>query len=371
MGACLAIAVTACSSPSTPSVSVASARPISPSNGATASYYAQPVVIVVALGVATGNATPMTTVEVATDIAFTKIVATQAVPPDSSRQATISLEHLAPATTYYWRVKTTAGDNAVLSAVTSFRIGPQLAIQPPVPAQPLSGAFTHKRPTLTVANANRIGPAITPTYEFQIASDPGFGQVLAGGTVPEGPGQTSFTPAADLTSGATFYWRVRASNASPAFVSEFTPAQTFTTVNPDTGSFRYTLALHLASAMNCAAWGSSGPVVYRLPPDVSFDSGLVVTDDHLRYTVEQNFSIVVQLDLDRSGNQLSGTLLTDGILWPGTEHMGIFVNAAVTSGTQANNGRLTGSSHGHWGDEGFPSYTDCEDSIITFTLAPH
>jgi hypothetical protein len=112
-----------------------------------------------------------------------------------------------------------------------------LVIQPPAPVQPLSGSFTHKRPVLTVANARRIGPPVTPSYQFEIASDPGFGNVLASGTVDEGANQTSFTPASDLASGATLYWRVRAINASPAFVSGYSLVQSFTTVNPDDGLF--------------------------------------------------------------------------------------------------------------------------------------
>ena len=153
-------------------------------------------------------------------------------------------------------------------------------IQPPAPVQPLSGSFTHKRPILTVANASRIGPSVTPSYHFEIASDPGFSNVLASGTVDEGPNQTSFTPASDLASGATFYWRVRAINTSPAFVSGYSLVQSFTTINPDDGLFRYVLTLHLVSAMSCNSYGG-GPVAYKSPPDVAFDSGLTVTGDHL------------------------------------------------------------------------------------------
>jgi hypothetical protein len=54
-GACLSVALAACSSPSNPSVSVASARPVSPVNAAQVAYNTQPVKLLVDNGVATGG----------------------------------------------------------------------------------------------------------------------------------------------------------------------------------------------------------------------------------------------------------------------------------------------------------------------------
>jgi hypothetical protein len=341
---------------------------VSPTNGTQFSYYSQPITLVVANGVATGGALPITAVEVATDAAFTAVVTTQAVSPGANGQPTITLDHLAPATTYYWRVKTTAGDNpGVYSSPARFSIGPQLVIQPPAPVQPLSNSFTHKRATFTVANAIRTGPPATLTYRFEIASDTGFSNMLASGTVGEGPNQTSFTPPSDLVSGATYYWRARATDTATLIVSGYSSVQSFTTVNPDDGLFRYVMTLHLVSTTNCN--NVSGPI---FPPDLLLDSGLTVSGDRLRYAVEQNESIALEFDVTRTGNQLSGHLHTEGVRWPGTFHGSVFINAAVTSGTVDDmTGRLSGTARGTYSDEGFPGYILCSDSELAFTLTPH
>src|ERR1700720_1847797 len=77
--ACLVAAIAGCSSPTHPSVSVVSGRPVSPASGTQFSFYNQPITLVVANGVATAGASPITAVEVATDAAFTAVVTMQAV----------------------------------------------------------------------------------------------------------------------------------------------------------------------------------------------------------------------------------------------------------------------------------------------------
>jgi hypothetical protein len=150
------VAAAACSSPTGPGVSVVAAKPTSPSNGSTFSYYTQPVTLVVTAGVATGGALPTSTVEVATDAAFTTLVTTQTVSAGATGQVTVTLDHLSPATTYYWRVKTASGNNpGVYSSPASFSIGRLLVIQSPTLVQPLADTFPHKRPTFIVTNAAR------------------------------------------------------------------------------------------------------------------------------------------------------------------------------------------------------------------------
>src|ERR1700676_1277697 len=181
----LVATVAGCSSPTQPSVSVSSGRPVSPASGAQFSYYNQPITLVVANGVATGGASPITAGEVATDAAFNAVVTTQAVTVGANGQLTITLDHLAPATTYYWRVKTTAGDNpGVYSSSASFSIGPMLVFQPPTPVQPLADSFPHKRPTFTVKKEARTGPPATVTYRFDVTTYAAFSSVVATGTVP-------------------------------------------------------------------------------------------------------------------------------------------------------------------------------------------
>src|SRR5713226_491784 len=193
------VCIAACRSPTKPTASVASARPVSP-DGAQVEYYAQPVKLLVANGVTTDGKSLSVTFEVATDTAFATLVVSKSVRQTASGQTSIMLDPLPPAT-YYWRVRAAAGGVTVTSPTFAFNIGPQLVIQPPVPVQPLSGVFSHKRPTFTVRNASRTGPAATLTYRFEIATDPAFSALVAGTTVPEGRGQTSFTPSVDFMSG--------------------------------------------------------------------------------------------------------------------------------------------------------------------------
>jgi hypothetical protein len=46
---------------------------------------------------------------------FTSVVTTQTVSPDATGHLAFTLDRLTPATTYYWRVKTSAGDNPLSS----------------------------------------------------------------------------------------------------------------------------------------------------------------------------------------------------------------------------------------------------------------
>ncbi len=221
----IVLVTSGCTSPTRPTLSLAASRPIAPASGAQISFFSQPIVISVAKGAATGGAATVTTIELSTDAAFSTIVDVEPTTPDGSSQLTVAVTHLNPSTTYYWRAKTAADATTVLSPTASFTIGP-LSIPAPLPLQPLSGSFAQKRPTLTVANANRTGTPIALTYAFEIASDATFNRVVASGSVPEGVGQTSFRPSIDLTSGAAFYWRARAVSSLPAVVSADTAPQT-------------------------------------------------------------------------------------------------------------------------------------------------
>jgi len=353
-----------CSSPTQPNVSVVAAKPLAPPTGALISYYSQPVTISLAAGTATGGTATTTIVDVAADAAFAANVRTQAATPDAAGHLTVVLDHLNPAT-YYWRASTKGGSQSAVSSVASFTIGPQLAIQPPAPIQPLPGSFVHKRPTLAIANALRTASVAMLSYRFDIANDAAFTNVVAGGTVAEGSSQTLFTPSSDLVSGTTYYWRARATDASTSTVSPYSNVQSFTTVNPDDGLFRYLLTLHLVSATNCY------PVLWRLPSDVTFDSGLTVSGDHLQYAVEYNYSTVLTLDVHRTSPP-TGALRAEGLIWPGMIHLGVFVSATLTSGSvDVASGRLTGTARGVYSDEGFPAHIDCANAEIAFTLAPH
>jgi hypothetical protein len=359
VGTFLTVSLAGCSSPTHPSVSVASGRPVSPTNGTQFSYYSQPITLVVANGVATGGASPITAVEVATDAEFAAVVTTQIVSPDAKGQLTITLGHLSPATTYYWRVKTTPGDNAsVYSSSASFSIGPLLVIQSPVPVLPLSGSFQHKRPTFTVANAARTGPAATVRYRFEVATDASFGALVASGSAAEGKNQTSFTPAVDLASGASYVWRAQASDTVNGVTSGYSAAQAFMTVNPpDDGSYPYTLDVHLPQAcVMLSIWFNQ---------KFTLDSLLTVTGDSVRFFVpdlgQQGFDFAMQ----RAGNHVSG-LIAAGLVSRGN-----FELIGNLAGMVDTRGRFTGTFNGEVSVDS-PSLIQhvCKAPGVTWTLTP-
>ena len=375
---CSSLAMFACNSPARPSVTIVAGRPTSPAQNAALSYYSQPITLVVTPGVTATGAPPTTVLEVATDSAFASIVFTKTLPPTVNGQTRVALDHLNAATTYYWRVKTTAGDNAsVVSAVSTFTIGPQLVIQPPTLVTPLADTFPHKRPTFIVTDSVHTGPPARLGYHFRIASDPGFKTLIEGVTVLETPGQTSYTPDHDLTSGATYYWHAQAVDLGTDVVSDFSSVQSFTTRNPDDGLFRYNLTLHLVSATKCNTTYDRGPFQFLpLPPDVTFDSGLAVSDNQLRYDVLGNYSPALELNMARTEDRLSGTLRTNGLRWTGMVNLGvagIFIDSVIVMGSVDNStGRLSGTARGSFDDEGGPpSYIHCPEAELTFTLTPH
>ena len=363
-----ALAVVGCNSPSRPSTSVVAGRPASPSSDASLSYYSQPVTLSIATGVATSGASLTTTVEVATDAGFASIVKTQVVIPDASRQATVTLDHLAPSTTYYWRVRSRADDNAVVSATASFRMGPQLIIQPPSLVQPQAASVTHKRPTLTVANATHTGPDTTLTYQFEVATDNGFANVVATASVPEGPGETSFTPTADLPSGKTYYWRVSAADTSKNVVSGFSAALPFTTVNPDDGTYPYILHVRCSTR-----FGSN----YDAPQNL-----LNVSGDSLQSTVASpatGYRLLVQMT--RAGRRLAGTMSGSFSIGPpyvldiGAQRSPVPyiwspVGAARLSGEAADDGTLSGTFDGYAVIGYYPEVQECVGPY-SWTLTSH
>jgi hypothetical protein len=379
--ACLVATIAGCSSPTHPSVSVSSGRPVSPASGTQFSYYNQPITLVVANGVATGGASPITAVEVATDAAFTAVVTTQAVTVGANGQLTITLDHLAPATPYFWRVKTTAADNpGVYSSVASFSIGPVLVFQPPTPVQPLADSFPHKRPTFTVTNAARTGPPATVTYRFDVATDAAFSSVVATGTVPEATTQTTFTPTVDLTSGITYYWRAQARDTTKSVDGPYSTAQGFATVFPEDGSFRYTLAIHAPSY--CLTHNTHGYFCSRTRQwdlsDYSFDGTLTVTTDNVQFSSPlASVGKPLTLRFGRLHNRLSGAISGESD-YP-LPNPGPFLNAVsfggVVTGDADNAGHFEGTFDGSAAliREGFPCYDDitCSTSGFTWTLTPH
>ena len=152
-------------------------------------------------------------VQVSRDDVFTNVahnaekVASSGEPADAYELAA----RLDPEQTYYWRVRALDGANTgPYSAIAAFEVFTPLVVDKPTPTAPVGGAVTATRQaTLVVNNAPVTGPATSVAYRFEVATDPGFGRVVASMTVPAGSATTTATTG-DLAWETLHYWRSRA-----------------------------------------------------------------------------------------------------------------------------------------------------------------
>jgi hypothetical protein len=234
--------VCACSSPTKPGASVASARPVSPASGTQVAYDTQPVKLLVDNGVATSGISLSDAFDVATDAAFTTLLVSKSVPQSTSGQTSLLLDPLAPAT-YYWRVRTAANDATATSPTFTFNIA--VALPAPVLVSPASGALIghlDQPIRLVVQNPAPTPPVSAVTNTFDLAADAAFVNIVASKTVPTaamGPTGLVLDP---LPPNPTYYWRVRAT-ASSAIGA--TSATAMFRVGPATvsGPYQFTIAL--------------------------------------------------------------------------------------------------------------------------------
>ena len=115
---------------------------------------------------------------------------------------------LDPEQMYYWRVRALDGANTgPYSAAASFEVFTPLVVGTPTPVAPVGGAVTATRQaTLVVNNAPVTGPATSVAYRFEVATDPGFGGVVAAMTVSAG-GTTTTATTGDLAWETLHNWR--------------------------------------------------------------------------------------------------------------------------------------------------------------------
>ena len=288
-------------------VSVVVGRPMQPPNGAQISFYRQPVTLMLSNATTSAPGTPISHhVEVAVDDTFATIVQTKNVTQDGSGPTTVTLSSLNDSTTYFWRVRTTAGTSVgPFSSVFRFAIGPRVVLQTPALVAPPANSVQPKRPTFIVSNAGRTGPAGRLQYRFEIASDVSFNSPLAAGIVPEDPERTSFALTSDLPAMAVLYWRVQARDPESSVASEYAPSQAFAVIGPDDGVYPYELLLTVPPSCVYRYLGNeSGQYPFSGTLRVS---GPHVTFEQLRPgAYEQNLTV----DLARTGDRLSGSIGT-------------------------------------------------------------
>ena len=178
---------TSVAAPERATVSSTVPRPTSPTAGSTIAFASQPVRLVVINAASTAPTAPTYKFQVATDEAFSNIVyARDGVAPGADGQTALTIDRLAGNTRYYWRALiVAAGENGPLSAPATFSVGPQVVIQAPGLTSPGAGESVNETPTLTVAAAQRTGPAGDLFYRFEVSENAGFTSIIYSAVVQE------------------------------------------------------------------------------------------------------------------------------------------------------------------------------------------
>jgi hypothetical protein len=264
-----------CSSTSGPSASMATGALKTPSDQTIYKYKDQPITLTTANGVSTGT-NPVTYVfEVATDTAFSAKVYTSAkVAAGSNGQTSSTVDKTLDggsggvARQYYWRVQLFDGDSGgPYSPVQKFSIKPPVSISAPVLVSPINGDTTGAIPHFTINNSTASGAVGTISYNYQISRNSAFTDKIESGFATQQSGsQTGWDGKTSLDGGATYYWRVWATDAD-ANASD----------NSATGSFRVqvfdpTKAIFWNNP-NIGKWSETAAITR-----VDFSQGYVVVD---------------------------------------------------------------------------------------------
>lgn len=125
----------------------------------------------------------------------------------------------------------------------------------PTPNSPANGAeLKLSRPTLTI-NDSTHESGVAVTYEFQVSDDPNFKTITASASgINEIAGSTSWRVTQDLSSGKTYYWRVKASFGSngtiAAGTSDWMSASSFKILRNDREQLEFLFREFATEIMN-------------------------------------------------------------------------------------------------------------------------
>ena len=138
--------------------------------------------------------------EVAADADFnSKVFARNNVPPGDGGRTTVQVDRLDIGRAYFWRARAEDGANSSQFSTAQFEVLPKPLLTAPGLVSPINNERVgSKQPTLTVNASDRNKAVGELRYEFQVATDQGFGQLVSAGIVDEMGGQTTFTPNGDL-----------------------------------------------------------------------------------------------------------------------------------------------------------------------------
>ena len=165
--------------------------------------------------------------EVSSDPEFNTVVfARGGVPPGEGGRTSVQIDRLALGRAYYWRARAQDGANTGTFAAAQFEVLPNPVLRAPAPLSPGDNEqVSSRRPSLRIRNAERNSAVGPVHYVFIISRDQAFTQVVSAANAGEGNGETSWTADVDLDFGATFYWRVRATDGDTS--SDWTSTRVF------------------------------------------------------------------------------------------------------------------------------------------------
>ena len=131
--------------------------------------------------------------------------------------STCKPDNLGPNTTWYWRVRSVAGDGSysIWSAVRTIRTK---LLTPDLVNPPDKEVESTVRPTFSWNTVLGAG-----SYTLQLSTSSSFSTIYRAYTIS---GSTVFTPGSDLPHNTKLYWRVKANGTNP---SDWSPYRCFTT----------------------------------------------------------------------------------------------------------------------------------------------
>ena len=244
----LAVAVSACqkSSPTRPTdtasegstevvvdakagVTITAPQLVTPTDGQRFRFGDQGLTLTVKNAAATGSSTLTYTFQVASDAAFGSIVFSKDGVAEGNGQTSLKIDRLSGNKDYFWRARVNSGSLAgPFSKGRTFNIGPEVVLQAPTLSAPANnGQAGGSVLSLTVVNAGRSGPAGQIVYRFEVSDSSAFTNLIGAATAAEQDGQTTAQVSANLTTNATYYWRVQATDPSNGVTGPFSSVFSF------------------------------------------------------------------------------------------------------------------------------------------------
>jgi hypothetical protein len=217
-----------------PGVSITAPDINQPAVGARIPDEQQPITLTVANSTSSGVRPLTYHFEVASDTGFSNVVVSKdGVPPGEGGKTSFKLPApLLSGRTYYWHARAEDGANSgPYSGAAVFSVFTPVVIQAPALVSPVGGATVDSlQPKFVINNAARTGPAGQMEYLIELSLSDTFASPLAAWVFDEQPNQSSFLTPISLTASTTYYWHVRAFEASS--VGPFSAPASFKTPAP-------------------------------------------------------------------------------------------------------------------------------------------